>query len=63
MFMGERSWEWDHPRRPYAEVTFQDRADRADDTWPWWQVVGGRTSLPNVLAELREHLRGMRRFG
>jgi len=63
MFMGEVSWEWDQPRRPYAEVAFQARADRADDTWPWWQVVGGRSGLPNVLAELREYLRGMRRFG
>ncbi|MDT0188072.1 sigma factor-like helix-turn-helix DNA-binding protein [Microbacterium sp. ARD31] len=63
MFMGERSWEWDHPRRPYAEVAFQARADRADDSWPWWQVVGGRSALPNILAELREYLRGARRFG
>lgn len=62
LFMGEHSWEWDHPRRPYAEVAFQTRADRADDTWPWWQVVGGRSRLPGVLAELREYLWGMRRF-
>lgn len=63
MFMGERRWEWDNLRRPHAEVTFQTRADRADDTWPWWQVLGGRTGLAVVLAELREHLRKMRRFG
>lgn len=62
-FIGENSWEWGQGGRPQTEVQFQARADRADDAWPWWPTVGGPDQLPAVLADLREHLRQMRRFG
>lgn len=56
-FIGERRW---FGGELPAVTDFLRRARAADDSWPWWSVVGGADNLETYVHELTEALRNMR---
>jgi NAD-dependent SIR2 family protein deacetylase len=60
-YIGERAWSFEGG--PLAEARFRQRAEDARADWPWWSLLGGRDGLDTRLAELREILKQMQRWG
>jgi hypothetical protein len=58
-FIGDSQWT---NEGPLTEVDFRKEAERADDEWPWWIVVGCPEHLENALSSLRVDLEKMRRW-
>jgi hypothetical protein len=52
-YIGDRSWTGSQPT---AELDFVAALQQADDDWPWWNIVGGRTGWESTLESLREVL-------
>ena len=53
---------WLQDGRLQTEVEFRSCADRADDDWPWWPIVGGPDGLDDTLGSLRNTLARMRGY-
>lgn len=46
-----------------SEMSFRKIAENAPDDWLWWEIIGGRDRMEEVLQSYRERLRRYRRFG
>lgn len=51
-FVGERSWTWERPSRPLAEVAFREQGER-DRDWPWIGQLGGINAYETALLSHR----------
>lgn len=60
-YVGENGWASDG--RPFPEIDFVETLQQADDTWPWWSVLGGRDQAHATLDEFREVLKPLQKWG